>query len=62
MIVSSFYWFEFRPIHIRVECSNETREAMKESLQGLDSNDIQGVATFISLYFDLCLADHGLER
>lgn len=49
-----FYWFEWRPAQIRIDCA-------KKVIDHADEKDIKD-PNKVSVLFDLCLSKKGLKR
>ncbi|MEA3449431.1 MAG: hypothetical protein U9Q85_00395 [Patescibacteria group bacterium] len=50
-----FYWYEWRPYKIRIQCAKETVESY-ESINSFGTPDQ------LKLYLDICLKKKGLEE
>jgi hypothetical protein len=53
LLAGWFYWFEYRPMIIRVNCTEQTRTKIKE-YKG------DNIVAFINLSYELCLHGKGL--
>lgn len=50
-----FYWFEWRPSQIRIDCGYKTADANNESVTTVS-------ADYLRMYMDVCLMKAGLSK
>jgi len=63
ILISSFYWFQLRPIQIRKECNKYASSGqIEDKSKSLSLDQYQSIQIIYNNFYAKCLREKGLEK